>query len=112
MKTPSISPARLFVAFLFASLLLSKSSAQVQNPGFESGLNGWRNLWTRDAGTGELVLDSSIVHSGQNSARVQHQGEKDWSLEPATRVPVKPGDVFELAAWVKITNAESAEATL
>jgi hypothetical protein len=112
VKLRLIHFGRLFAAFSIALLLLSRSVGQSQNPGFESGLDGWRPLWTREQNAGQLILDSQAAHSGHNSARVQHQSEKDWSLEPANRVPVEPGDVFESAAWVKVANAENAEATL
>jgi hypothetical protein len=73
----------------------------VANGGFESGLDGWRSLWTREANAGTLALDADTVHSGKYSARVEHRSQKDWSLEPDRRVLVQAGDVFELEAWLK-----------
>ena len=76
----------------------------VTNGGFESGLAGWRPLWTRDANAGSLVLDSGTVHAGKFSARIEHRGEKDWSLETSRRVPVQAGEVYELQAWLKLES--------
>jgi hypothetical protein len=39
--------------------------------------------------------------------RASNTKAKSRSLEPANRVPVKPGDVFELAAWVTISDLRS-----
>ena len=83
---------RIWLATL--ALTLVCSAATIMNGGFESGLAGWRPLWTREANAGSLTLDSSTVHSGKYSARINHHGQKDWSLEPAVRVPVQAGRCF------------------
>src|SRR5208283_6218688 len=93
------------------ALTLVSSAGVITNGGFESGLAGWRPLWTRDAKVGSLILDSSTAHSGKYSARINHRGENDWSLEPALRVPVQAGDVFELEAWLKL-ESRGASVTL
>ena len=93
------------------ALTLVSSAGVITNGGFESGLAGWRPLWTRDAKVGSLILDSSTSHSGKYSARINHRGENDWSLEPALRVPVQAGDVFELEAWLKL-ESRGASVTL
>ena len=91
---------RIWLAAL--ALTLASSASMVSNGGFESGTVGWRPLWTRDTNAGAWALDAVTVHQGKFSARVEHSGEKDWSLEPDQRVAVQPGDVFELAAWLKL----------
>jgi hypothetical protein len=93
------------------ALTLGSGAGIVTNGGFESGLAGWRPLWTRDVQVGTLTLDSQTPHSGRNSARIEHRGENDWSLEPALRVPVQAGDIFELEAWLKL-ESQGASATL
>jgi len=100
---------RIWLATL--ALTFCRGAAILTNGGFESGLGGWRPLWTRDAKVGTLILDSATAHRGKNSARVEHRGENDWSLEPALRVPVQAGDVFELEAWLKL-ESRGASATL
>ncbi|MGA2243774.1 MAG: glycoside hydrolase [Verrucomicrobiota bacterium] len=92
------------ILVLAGALTLACHANLVTNGGFESGLAGWRPLWTREAGAGSLALDTITVHSGKLSARVEHRGQQDWSLEPALRVPVQPGDVFELEAWLKLAS--------
>ena len=94
-----------------AALSVCSGAAIITNGGFETGLAGWRPLWTRDAKVGTLTLDSQTSHTGSNSARVEHRGEKDWSLEPALRVSVQAGEVFELEVWLKL-ESRGASATL
>lgn len=81
-------------------------AALLTNGGFESGLAGWRSLWTREANAGSLRLDHSAAHSGSNAARIEHHGAQDWSLEPALRLPVQAGDIFEWEAWVRLAEAQ------
>ncbi len=69
-----------------------------------SRLAGWRPLWTREAGAGSLNLDARTLHGDRFSARIEHAGGQDWSLEPARRVSVQPGDVFELEARLKLES--------
>lgn len=104
--------SRTVLIIVFAGLFSFAAFAQLQNAGFESGLEGWRNLWTREPAAGELALDSAAWHSGQHSARIVHRGGRDWSFEPAERVPVSGGDIFELAAWARFRREGEAEATL
>jgi hypothetical protein len=87
-----------------AVLTLCSQAATITNGGFEAGLDGWRGLWTREADAGKLTLDTQTSHSGRNSARIAHRGADDWSFEPALRLPVEAGDVFELEAWLKLEN--------
>jgi len=82
------------------------------NGGFESGLEGWRPLWTREAKAGTLAVDRQTSHSGKSSARIEHHGENDWSLEPAQRVAVQPGEVFEMEAWVKLAGDGGGSTTV
>jgi hypothetical protein len=83
----------------------------ITNGGFEAGLAGWRPLWTREANTGTLSLDSQTWHTGKQSVRIEHRGVKDWSLEPTLRMAVEPGEIFELEAWLKLER-QDANATL
>jgi hypothetical protein len=94
-----------------AAVTVSSHAAVITNGGFEAGLAGWRPLWTREPGAGTLTVDHQTVHAGQSSARIEHKGEKDWSLEPALRLPAAPGDGFELEAWVKL-ESQGGSATL
>src|ERR1017187_912544 len=112
--TPSVTPPHITavsnmktifrVLLATMALTLASSAGVITNGGFESGLAGWRPLWTREANAGSLSLDASTVRSGKYSARIEHRGEKDWSLEPALRLTVQPGEVFELEAWLKVES--------
>jgi hypothetical protein len=79
----------------------------VTNGGFELGLTGWRPFWSRDAGVGAASLDRERVRSGAAAARVEHRGTNDWSFEPELRIPVQPGDVFQLEAWLRVQGSGS-----
>jgi len=92
----------LWLATMVVTLVCN--AGLVTDGGFESGLAGWRPLWTRDAKVGTLILDGSTAHTGKFSARIDHGGQQDWCLEPILRVPVQAGDVFELEAWLKVKN--------
>jgi hypothetical protein len=95
-------------ALALALALVAPLLGAIANPGFESGLDGWRPLFTREPQTGGASLDPADPHAGKNAARIEHRGDKDWSFETAARLPVEPGDVMELQAWVKLPGAGSA----
>lgn len=80
----------------------------IPNGGFEAGLSGWQQLWTRDANAGRVVIDTKVRHGGKASARIEHVGERDWSFSPNVKIAVAPGDIFTLRAWVKIRGTGSA----
>jgi hypothetical protein len=86
--------------FLFATSLLG---GDLNNGGFEAGLDGWR-FWTRDKDAGVVALDREVRHGGQQSARIEHHGERDWSLEPGDRLPVRHGDLLELEVWLRASG--------
>ena len=94
---------------VFAALGAETAAANlVTNGGFESGLAGWRPLWTRQAGAGKLDVDTQIFHSGRSGVRIIHSGENDWSFEPLLRLPVQAGDIYELKAWVQLEGEGTA----
>ena len=94
----------LAICLATAALTMGGRAAIITNGGFESGLAGWRPLWTRDANAGTLTVDSAAFHTGRNSARIEHRGENDWSLEPDRLVPVQVGEIFEVEAWLKLES--------
>ncbi|MEI7809836.1 MAG: hypothetical protein WCJ07_15265 [Verrucomicrobiota bacterium] len=73
-----------------AVTFVSNAAGIVTNGGFESGLSGWRPLWTRDAHTGTLTLDAAVTHTGKQAARIEHRGQNDWSFESLHSHPPKP----------------------
>lgn len=101
------TPPFTFTSMKFRILLLSLSfcfqlgAASFNNPGFESGSDGWR-FWAREQLSGRFeIVNDAAGQTGQHAARVEHSGEKDWSLEPLERVPVKPGEFYELSMRVR-----------
>jgi hypothetical protein len=99
--------AVLFLCLALTGGAAAASEELIANGGFESGLAGWRPLWSRQAGTGTVTLDGRTVHSGTKSARIEHRGAEDWSFEPDLRLAVQSGDIFELEAWVHVEGAGS-----
>lgn len=96
----------LLVLASFLAPGLKSPAAQAEsllaNGGFEQGLAEWHDLWTRDANCISATLDSREWHGGSKSLRLEHRGDKDWSLAHTLRVKVLPGDIFEYAAWVRV----------
>ncbi|MGL4593962.1 MAG: glycoside hydrolase [Thermoguttaceae bacterium] len=43
---------------------------------------------------------------------IEHTGEKDWALSEGVRIPVKPGDVFEMNAKLKKTGGSVSIAVI
>jgi hypothetical protein len=102
----------IFSLVLTACLVLPAFSAiaansSISNGGFEKGLDGF-SFWARDAGAGKAVVDVSERHGGAQSVRVEHSGEKDWSLAYNVQLPVKPGEIYELSAWVRLQGKGGA----
>ncbi len=85
-------------------------AATVTNGDFESGSGGWR-VWSRDAKAATFALDRQDPHGGGAAGRVEHRGNKDWSLEPQGRLAVEAGDLVEVEAWVRI-ESQAGSATL
>jgi hypothetical protein len=101
----------LLLAFT-ATAFAQTPDGLIANPGFENDLSGWKPLWTREPGAGTLTLDTQQKHGGQSSGRIDFHGEKDWSLDQAGQIDVKPGDLFELTGWVKLNAKDQGGVTL
>jgi hypothetical protein len=97
-----------FMRYIFSLCLVltlfnpAHSQNLISNGGFESGTSGWTNWWSRD-GQGSAKIVTSPVHTGNNALEVTFNGSQDWSFGVNKDFAVKPGDIFELSAWV---NAE------
>ncbi|MBL7044563.1 MAG: carbohydrate binding domain-containing protein [Pirellulaceae bacterium] len=71
------------------------------NGDFEDGTTGWNPFWSRtDQGRSEF--DDKTVHGGKQSVRIEHEGAEDWSLQQLEALAVKPGQIYELKAWVRV----------
>jgi hypothetical protein len=98
----------IVLSILACEALLSQNL--ITNPGFESGMSGWENLWTRTAGAGTSEIAESPVHSGGKALRIRHWGGEDWSLGPQKRFAVRTGQIYDFSAWVRADRmAGSAE---
>ena len=73
------------------------------NGTFESGLDGWNRIWAR-TGEASAEIDPSEPHGGQQSVKIVHTGTQDWSFPQERRVPVQPGDIYELHGWVRVNG--------
>jgi hypothetical protein len=78
------------------------------NGDFEQGDFGWSALWTRDGETGKSALDRNERQGGAQGLRIEVKGDQDWSLAQARRLDVKPGEMFELSAWVRLLGTGNA----
>lgn len=100
------APRGLLILFLLAEAVVA-GEIRFPNGGFESGMSGWR-LWSRTPGALTSALENKNVYAGQAALRLDHRGEEDWSLEPALRLEVTPGDLVELNCWVRVTGGGTA----
>lgn len=60
----------------------------------------WR-FWAREA---ELAVRTEVG----SAVRVEHKGEKDWALQPQQVIEVKPEDVLEFSAEMKVMGKGDA----
>jgi hypothetical protein len=103
----------IFSFALICSGVFSLTAAEYPpNPGFEDGIKGWRPLWMREPDAGTLAIDTRTIHGGKSAVKIEYKGEKDWSFEPASRVKVAEGDVWEWSGWVKVAPEQRDRVTL
>lgn len=75
-------------------------------------LEAYLPLWSREKELGSAVVDEGVRHGGKASLRIEHRGEKDWSLATPTRVAVKEGEIYELSAAVKVSTESTGQVTV
>ncbi|MBE3123912.1 MAG: carbohydrate binding domain-containing protein, partial [Planctomycetes bacterium] len=68
----------------------------------------WNPFWARESGAGQAAADTQVTHDGKPTIRVEHRGKDDWSLTRKERLPVEPGDMFQLDVWLKVDGQGSA----
>jgi hypothetical protein len=72
---------------------------------FEDGLSEWKPLWTREQpASGTVEPDPQCAHGGRQSARIEYRGQRDWAFEWGAVLPVEPGDMVEISAWLKAST--------
>ena len=91
---------RTTVLALDTGLVASAGESLLTNGGFERGLTGWSKPWSRTPSV-RAAPDETVRHGGGVSARIEHTGSRDWSFGPEGRLNVRPGEIYELAAWVR-----------
>ena len=77
----------------------------LRNGNFEKGIEGWDPLWARDPSAVHAFLDADQRHGGAQSLRIEHTGERDWSLANSLVLKVQTGEIYELTAWVRVQGA-------
>ena len=80
----------------------------LENGDFEKGSEGWSAVWAREAGAAKAVIDTTERHGGAQGMRIEHTGQKDWSLAHSLTLNVQPGEILELSAWVCVQGPGSA----
>ena len=68
---------------------------------------GWTEIWCREESAGQ----ASIVAGRTERSRavfVKYTGSKDWALSQQKPLEVKPGDVYEVSAWMKTVGGTSS----
>jgi len=72
------------------------------NGDFEKGLEGWNPFWSRQSGAGRAEANASAAHGGRGGVRIEHTGSQDWSLQQSRSLNVRPGELYEFSAWMKV----------
>jgi len=99
--------ASLFSILLALAAVSPARENLLVNGDFHEGLAGWNDLWTRTLG-GKVAVDGRQRHSGPQSARIEHTGQRDWSLAQRQSLQVKPGQIYELSGWVRVEGKGDA----
>lgn len=105
MKLRVIFIPVFLILFTFVTTL--SAGELMPNGDFEKGLDGF-SFWVRDSSTGKAVVDTTERHGGAQAVRIEHTGEKDWSLACNKQLAVKPGEIYELSAWVRLQGKGNA----
>jgi hypothetical protein len=95
-------------SILLATLLAAAPAELVVNGDFEQGQAGWGGAWSRDRGAIDAKLDASAPHGGKQAMTIVHTGQGDWSLQQQKWLPVEPGEIYELRAWVRVAGEGNA----
>ncbi len=74
----------------------------------EDAIPGWI-WWERIKGSGSAALTTEQKKSGERSAFISHDGERDWAFTNMGRLDVEAGDVLTASAWVKCEGSDEVE---
>lgn len=59
------------------------------------------SAWGRTPGALTVTEDHDVLYKGKASAKVVHKADTDWAIRVASRIPVKPGEIFEMSCFMK-----------
>jgi hypothetical protein len=99
--TPSAKTARIIT--ILAPRL---NDELIMNPGFESGMSGWRPR-NMPGFRENHVIDTDVSHTGQASARIDNGG-----YYYSRQFPVEPGTTITARWWARCTAAKGASSML
>jgi hypothetical protein len=90
----------LLVIVMFGNRVVVRNVAE--NPGFESGTNGW---YAHD-GYGEIEITSDVAHSGRQA--VAAVGRTTWWAGPEQSMlgRLRAGRSYVCSGWVRVRNGE------
>jgi len=111
-RIPLLLLVLLLILCSWASAAGATGENLLANGGFEDGLKGWNKLWSRAPSAGQAALDRTVRHSGDQAVRIEHTGKEDWSLAHERRFDVRPGEIYELSAWVRLEGPGEATASV
>jgi len=97
LKIPFVIPA------LLVSLASSAFAAPVQlfaNPGFESGLEGWK-LWPAGTTT-TMAVDDKVAHSGTRSLRLDASRTEARGYANTSAGGIRPNTVYRVSVFVRV----------
>lgn len=86
--------------------VLAPAAFGQSSPG--DALKGWSAFWSRTQGAGSAVADPGVRRDERPSIRVEHKGERDWSLGREKSEAVVPGSIYNLSAWIKTDGKSKA----
>ena len=92
-------------------LLPLAGESLVPNGGFEAGLEHWSGGWSRDEGALTVTVEQTGAPDGEQCVKLVHTGTHDWSLQPDDRLDVKTGDLFDIAARVRLRGTGDVTAS-
>ncbi|MBN1420320.1 MAG: hypothetical protein JXP34_16185 [Planctomycetes bacterium] len=78
---------------------------RIANPGFEEVEGGrplrWSPAWSRDDGAIAATIATEDPHGGARCVRIVHTGKRDWSLGIDRELPVRAGEIYRIAGWIR-----------
>ena len=106
-------PAALLTALgTSASLATSDLIAAppvIANANFEQGADGTADHWGwwSRTGAGSATRTDTDPREGSHCVHIRHPAERDWAFSNDRRLPVRPGDAYQVSASAKVENGHA-----